>query len=102
MGRLTLGENIVDLDGLEIAYQEFFHLKQAPYIILIDGWTSKQRFLLAFARTCRVKITNGIILSSTKQDPHVPAETRMNGTIIKYDGFLSDAMFRESEYRVHI
>ncbi len=108
-GRLTLGENIADLGGLEIAYQAFLRTKQAKDNILIDGLTPRQRFFLAFARTWRVKLTNEKLLSDLKQDVHAPAIIRINGPLSNMMGFYDtfnvtkdDAMFREPENRIII
>ncbi|CAF1167619.1 unnamed protein product [Adineta steineri] len=108
-GELTLGENIADLSGLEIAYHAFLRTNQAKENILIDGFTPKERFFLAFARTWRVKLTNEKILLYTKIDPHAPVNYRINGPLSNMMGFYetfnvtrNDAMFREINDRVLI
>jgi putative endopeptidase len=108
-GRLTLGENIADLGGLEIAYQAFLRTKQAKENILIDGLTPKQRFFIAAARVWRVKTTNERLISDLKQDTHAPAMLRINGPLSNIIGFYhtfnvtkGDAMFREPDNRVLI
>lgn len=108
-GKLTLGENIADLTGLEIAYQAFLRTKQAKDGILINDLTPEQRFFFAFARTWRVKVTNEKFLSDLKQDSHAPAIIRINGPLSNIIGFYDtfnltkdDAMFREPENRIVI
>ncbi len=52
---LTMGENIADLAGLEVAYDAYHRSlggKEAP---VIDGLTGDQRFFLAFAQAWRDK-----------------------------------------------
>ena len=108
-GKLTLGENIADLGGLEITYQAFLRTRQAKENIPIDGFTPKQRFFLAFGRTWRVKLTKEKLLSNIKEDPHAPAVARINGPLSNMIGFYKlynvtkdDALFRESKDRVRI
>jgi putative endopeptidase len=108
-GRLTLGENIADLGGLDIAYQAFLRTKQAKDGILIDDLTPQQRFFLAFAKVWRVKTTNEKFLSDLKQETHAPAIIRINGPLSNMIEFYhtfnitkNDAMFRESEDRIVI
>jgi len=108
-GRLTLGENIADIGGLEIAYQAFLRTKQANDNVLIDGLTPKQRFFLAYARAWRVKTTDEILLFNIKQNPHSPTILRINGPLSNMLGFYQtfnvtkgDGMFRESDKRVLI
>lgn len=108
-GRLTLGENIADLCGLEVAYQAFSRTKQAKEGILIDGLTPQQRFFLAVARAWRVKLTDERLLASLKDDPHAPPIFRVNGPLSNIVAFyqtfnvtLGDAMYRQPNDRVVI
>src|SRR5690349_4051119 len=58
-GQLTLGENIADLGGLNVAYDALqMALKQNPAEAAkkIDGYTPDQRFFLNFARVWRGSI----------------------------------------------
>ncbi|UJR10516.1 hypothetical protein I4U23_014719 [Adineta vaga] len=108
-GQLTLGENIADLGGLEIAYQAFLQTDQAKNDVLIDGLTPKERFFLAFARTWRVKVTNEKALFGIRQDPHAPVDLRINGPLSNMMGFYEifnvtkgDSMFKDVIDRVII
>ena len=108
-GNLTLGENLADLGGLEIAYQAFLQTKQAKEGVMIDGLTPNQRFFLAFARAWRVKMTDARMLVQIKQDPHSPEIVRINVPLSNMMGFYrafnvteGDAMFREAGDRLLI
>jgi putative endopeptidase len=108
-GNLTLGENLADLGGLEIAYQAFLQTKQATEGVKIDGLTPNQRFFLAFARAWRVKMTDERRLVHIKEDPHPPEITRINVPLSNMMGFYRtfnvtarDAMFRRAEDRLVI
>jgi putative endopeptidase len=81
-GKLTLGENIGDLGGLNIAYQaleEALAKKGRPG--LIDGFTPEQRFFLAWAQIWRQNITDQNQRQRILTDPHSPARWRTNGPI---------------------
>src|SRR5207244_11811087 len=59
-GRLTLGENLADLNGLRIAYAAFERsLVGKPRPPLIDGFTPEQRFFLGWAQVWRGKYRDG-------------------------------------------
>ena len=106
---LTLGENIADLGGLEIAYEAFLQTEQAISGELIDGFLPQQRFFLAFARAFRLKITDAKQFFLLKVDPHAPSIFRTNGALSNLIGFYrafnvteNDRLFRESSKRVLI
>jgi len=75
-GDLTMGENIGDLGGLEMAYTAY-HLslggKEAP---VIDGLTGDQRFFMAHAQVWRAAIRDDALVSQLRTDPHSPAAAR--------------------------
>jgi putative endopeptidase len=69
-GELTLGENMADLAGLNVAYDAYkisLAGKPAP---VIDGWTGDQRFFLGFAQVWRSKYREPIALQLLTTDPH--------------------------------
>ena len=108
-GKLTLGENLADLGGLEIAYQAFLQTKQAKEGVKIDGLTPNQRFFLAYAQAWRVKMTDARTVLQIKQDPHTPELVRINTPLSNMLGFYQafnvtegDAMFRKAEDRLLI
>lgn len=108
-GRLTLGENIADLGGVEIAFDAFSQTPEAKENRIIDGFTAKQRFFLAYARTWRIKMTDARMLHSIQVDRHAPPSVRTNGPLSNSDGFYQafgvragDRMYREPSKRVQI
>ena len=77
-GRLTLGENIADLGGLNVAFDALqADLKKHPDRNKnVDGYTPDQRFFLNFARVWRGNILpqrQEVLLNA---DPHAPAMFR--------------------------
>ena len=90
-GRLTLGENLADHGGLQVAYTAFEKaLKEHP-LKDVDGFTPQQRFFLAYAGVWAGNITNEEIRSRTKSDPHSLGRWRTNGALphidMWYDAF---------------
>lgn len=81
-GQLTLGENIADLGGANVAYDALqIALKKNPAEMQkkIDGYTPDQRFFLNFARIWRGSIRpkrQEVLLNA---DPHSPAQFRAIG-----------------------
>jgi putative endopeptidase len=80
-GKLTLGENIGDLGGLNIAYQALEKALQGKPRTLIDGFTPEQRFFLAWAQVWRQNITPQAARQRILTDPHAPGRWRVNGPI---------------------
>jgi len=108
-GRLTLGENIADLSGLEIAYKAYqLSLKGQPAPV-IDGMSGDQRFFLAWAVSWREKTREARTLQLLVTDPHAPASFRANGAVVNLDIFhatfgtqASDRMYKPKDQRIHI
>ncbi len=81
-GRLTLGENISDIAGMQLAYQGLQIALQrqrdagtAP--ALIDGLTPEQRFFIANAVVWRVKARPEALLDQLRTDGHSPGRWRV-------------------------
>jgi putative endopeptidase len=52
-GKLTLGENLADLGGLNVAYTAFKKTKEGQSNTKIDGFTPDQRFFMSWAQVWR-------------------------------------------------
>ena len=109
-GRLTLGENIADLAGLEIAnkaYHISLHGKPAP---VLNGYTGDQRFYLAYAQSWRSKVKDEATRQRLLSNPHSPPECRVNGVVRNVDGWYAafpevkpgDPYYTPPESRVHL
>ncbi|MGN2244759.1 M13 family metallopeptidase [Frateuria sp. GZRR33] len=111
-GRLTLGENIGDLGGLNAAYDALqMALKKNPEEAgsKIDGYTQDQRFFLNWARVWRGNIREKQALLQLNTDPHAPASLRAIGAPSNMDAFATafqckpgDAMVRSGDKQVKI
>lgn len=111
-GQLTMGENIGDLGGLQMAYAAYHrHLDEtsggeAP---IIDGLTGDQRFFLAWGQVWRSKIREDALRQQVLSDPHSPAEYRVNGVVRNMDAWYEafgvtedSALYLPPEERVRI
>jgi len=111
-GKLTLGENIGDLGGLNAAYDALqVALKKNPEEAgkQIDGYTQDQRFFLNWARVWRGSIREKQALLQLNTDPHAPASLRAIGAPSNMPAFASafqckpgDAMVRADDKQVKI
>ena len=84
---LTMGENLADLAGLQIAldaYHKALGGKPAP---VIDGLSGDQRFFLAFAQAWRAKQREDSIRSQVTSDPHSPDKWRVIGPTRNLDAW---------------
>lgn len=86
-GALTLGENLADIGGLNIAYDAFKLTKQGKGMDKIDGFTPYQRFFLGFAQVWRMKNRDESMLVRLKTDPHSPEMFRVNGPVYNMEAF---------------
>jgi putative endopeptidase len=108
-GELTLGENIADHGGLQVAFNAFKNATKDAPLGVVDGFTPEQRFFLAYANVWASNIRPEQILNQTKSDPHSLGKWRVDGALPQigawYDAFgikASDPMFLPVEKRVSI
>lgn len=90
-GRLTLGENLADHGGLQVAYYAYKNATKDAPLKTMDGFTPDQRFFLAYAGVWAGNITDAEIRLLTKSDPHSIGRWRVNGALphidMWYDAF---------------
>lgn len=84
-GRLTLGENLADHGGLQVAFYAYKNATKNAPLKTIDGFTPDQRFFLAYAGVWAANITDEAIRNYTKSDPHSLGEWRVNGALPHID-----------------
>ncbi len=86
-GAFTLGENIADHGGLQVAFQAFKNAQKAKEVEGVkvegvkDGFTPEQRFFLAYANVWAGNIRPEEVLQRTKSDPHSLGMWRVNGAL---------------------
>ena len=106
-GKLSLGENIADLGGLNISYQAYKLASKETKSI--DGFTPEQRFYLAYAHVWAQNIRDKEILRRTKEDPHSLGKYRVVGPLKNVPEFHAafnvkpgQPMYLEEAYRAKI
>ena len=87
--KLTMGENIADLAGLQIAYDAYHRSLGGKPAPVIDGLTGDQRFFLAFAQGWRSKERDDAIKSQVASDPHSPSRFRVIGPVRNLDAWYA-------------
>ena len=85
----TLGENIGDLAGLEIAYAAYRMSLGSEAAPIIDGLTGDQRFFIAYARTYRDKVREELARAMLDSDNHAPSRYRVNGVVRNMDAWYA-------------
>jgi len=88
-GQLTMGENIADLGGLNLAldaYHASLHGRPAP---VIDGLTGDQRVFLGWAQAWRGKFRDDYVRRQVVSDPHSPRQYRVNGPARNIDAWYA-------------
>lgn len=108
-GENTQGENIADLGGVIMGYEAFKKTKQGQSKELYNGYTSDQRYFLAYAYAWMVNRTDASLAKQIMSDVHSPAEFRINGPLSDVDEFYTafnikqgDKMYRDEKIRVKI
>ncbi len=108
-GRFTLGENLADHGGLQVAYEAYKEATKDKELKTIDGLTPDQRFFIAYAQVWAANITDAEIRNRTKSDPHALGRWRVNGALphisMFYDAFgitSADKMFIQAEKRLKL
>jgi len=109
IGKLTMGENIGDLGGLNAAYTAFKMTKQGQSNEKIDGFTPDQRFFLAWAQVWRGNILPETAAQLIKTDPHSPGPYRTIGAPVNMDAWYNafdvkpgDKLYKKPEDRIRM
>lgn len=75
-GKLTLGENIADVAGLQAAYDAYRASLKGQEAPVIDGFTGDQRFFIAYAQTWATKMRDEALRARIATDGHAPGMYR--------------------------
>ena len=86
-GKLTLGENLADHGGLQVAWTAFQNAIKDNPLTDADGFTPAQRFFIAYAGVWAGNITEEEIRNRTKNDPHSLGRWRVNGALPHIDAW---------------
>ena len=108
-GRLTLGENLADLGGINVAYEAFKKTAEGQSNKTLDGFTPDQRFFLSFAQIWRGLQRPEAAAQQIQTDPHSPGQFRTNGPITNVDAWYKafnvqpgDKLYKKPEDRIRI
>ena len=108
-GQLTMGENIGDLGGLEMAYTAYRMSLNGEEAPVIGGFTGDQRFFMSWAQVWRGKTRDDALLNMLLTDPHSPESVRGEAPLRNIDAWYDafdvnegDALYLPPEDRVRI
>jgi endothelin-converting enzyme/putative endopeptidase len=109
-GKLTLGENLADLGGLEAAYDAYRrYVSRHGEPPVIDGFTGDQRFFIAYAQAWQGKRREGATRQQLLSNPHSPEKYRVDGIVRNFDPWYKafnvqpgDKLYLPPEERVHV
>jgi len=96
-GAFTLGENIGDLGGMNIAIKAYQIALNGAEPPVIDGLTAMQRFFLSWAQCWRRLIRPEEARLRIATDPHSPDEHRCNQIVRNLDEFYRAFEVNESD-----
>jgi putative endopeptidase len=108
-GKLTMGENIGDLGGLNVAYEAFKMTEQGKSGAPIDGFTPDQRFFLSWAQVWRGNVLPQTAAQLIVTDNHSPGPYRTIGAPVNMDAWYKafdvkpgDKLYKKPEERIRI
>jgi putative endopeptidase len=108
-GKLTLGENIADLGGLNVAHAAMLKATEGQADPKIDGLSRDQRFFLNFGTIWRRSYTDKELERRINTDEHAPSQFRAIGAPSNMPEFAAafsckpgDAMVRGDDQRIMI
>lgn len=108
-GELTLGENIADLGGLNIAWDAYQMTEESKSNQKIDDYSPAQRFYLSYATIWRQTILDEELIRRLKEDVHSPGDARVNVPLFNIDRVYDlfnvkegDKLYRAKKDRAYI
>ncbi len=108
-GQNTLGENIGDLGGLNIALSAYHDSLKGQKAAVLDGLTGDQRFFLSFAQIWRSKYRDDALRNQVMSNVHSPPYFRVDGQVPNLDAWYTafnvqpgDKLYLPPDRRVRI
>ncbi len=106
---LTMGENVGDLGGVNVAYHAYRMSLDGREAPVLDGYTGDQRFFLAYGQVWKRLHREENLKMRLVADPHSPAEYRVNGIVRNLDPWYAafdvkpgDTLYLPPQERVQI
>jgi putative endopeptidase len=97
-GALTMGENIADLGGLNVALEAYHRSLDNHPARVIDGFTGDQRFFLGEAQAWRGKVRDNYVRKQVVSDPHSPRAFRVIGPTRNIDAWYTAFNVQPSDH----
>ena len=108
-GEKTLGENIGDNGGLNIAFRALENSMKTKPLSDMDGFTPAQRFFLAWGRVWASNVAPQFVAYIVNSDVHSPSISRVNAALPMIDNWYDafnikegDKLFVPQQSRAHI
>ncbi len=108
-GQNTLGENIGDNGGLQVAYYAYHLSLNGAAAPELEGTSGDQRFFMSWGQAWRTKMRDQFLRTIVTSDEHSPAYFRCNGTVRNMDAWYAafdvqpgDRLFLPDSERVEI
>lgn len=97
-GAFTLGENIGDLGGVNVAYDALqLHFEKEGKPEKIDGFTGEQRYFMSWATVWRSKYRDEALKNQIKTDPHSPGMVRASQPLKNVEAFYEAFNIKEGD-----
>ena len=96
-GEFTLGENLADHGGLQLAFTAYKNATAEKPLKQKDGFTADQRFFIAYAGVWGQNITEKEIRNRVKRDPHSLGKWRVNGALPHVDAWYEAFGVKEGD-----
>ncbi len=96
-GELTMGENIADLGGLNVALEAYHRSLNGKPAPVIDGFSGDQRVFLGWAQAWRGKVQEDYIRKQVASDPHSPRAFRVIGPTRNIDEWYAAFGVKQGE-----
>lgn len=96
-GKLTLGENIGDNGGLNIAYQAFLNAMEQNPLGEKDGFTPQQRFFISYGFIWATNFRDEYARNQVLNDPHSNARFRVNAALPQIDAWYEAFGIKEGD-----
>jgi putative endopeptidase len=96
-GQLTMGENIGDMGGINLALDAYHASLKGRPAPVIDGLTGDQRVFLGWAQAWRGKVRDDYLRKQVVSDPHSPRQYRVNGPVRNIDAWYGSFAVKPGE-----
>jgi len=108
-GQNTLGENIGDNGGMQVAHYAYRATLNGAEPPVLDNFTGDQRFFMGWGQAWRGKYRDAAMRAQITSNPHSPPQFRVNGVVRNMDTWYAafnvqqgDTLFLADDQRVEI